>query len=288
MLDNLIVDVEESEDCLICWSEPQIYGISTECTHFFCETCVKMHLHTVLNSGKFPGYCPICLANTPKGQTPQYGRISGKAMTFLEKHGVINKEFQFHFMQKQNEDDTLFFKCPAKNCDLFLIDIDPMFVLKSGKVTTRIERCPCGVGVCVECHQLVPEHMFETHVCKKLERFNKDKADKAAEKATEQYLKKVGKNCPNCNMFIIKNQGCPTMMCGDSAHGDMRKALQNGGCCQSFTWGNLNKISSTITNLKGVREHCDPPVKYKNEIAKYKKDHGLVMTVENTGVLVVP
>ena len=40
------------------------------------------------------------------------------------------------------------------------------------------------------------------------------------------------------------------MMCGDAAHGDLRKAIKAGGCGQTFRWSTLEKIEDTITILK--------------------------------------
>ena len=122
----------EGDLCLICWCEPQKYGISTECTHFFCEDCIAGHLNQVQQSGEFPGYCPVCKAAAPSGGPPAYGRITGPAMTFLESKGVIDKEFQFRFMNKQDGEQMLFFACPNK-CGNYLVDVDPTFVLLVGK-----------------------------------------------------------------------------------------------------------------------------------------------------------
>ena len=268
-----IVDEDDDEDCLICWCDPQKYGISTECTHFFCETCIKTHLETIVNSGKFPGYCPICLANTPKGETPRYGRITGKAMTFLERRGIITKEFQFRFMRKQEEEEgPSFFECPWK-CGNFLIDVKPTYVLKGGDVLTRVERCPCKKGVCVQCHQKVEDSKIESHKCP-----DKNRSQAQDDVATLAWMKKVGKKCPNCSMFLVKNAGCDVMMCGDKAHGDLRRAIKNGGCGQCFYWSSLKRMEDTVTNLNGQRIRCDPPKKYATEIAAYKKKNGLVLT----------
>ena len=71
----LTVKEEEEEDdevCEICWCDPPKFGISTSCTHFFCTECIQGHLKQVLNSGEFPGYCPMCQASAPKGQEPVY------------------------------------------------------------------------------------------------------------------------------------------------------------------------------------------------------------------------
>ena len=203
MKEALIVESnpESEEDCLICWSAPQKYGISTECTHFFCEVCIKMHLQQVMNSGKFPGYCPLCEASAPKGEAPRYGKISGKALSFLERRGIIDKEFQFMFMRKQEELQELFFACPAK-CGNYLVDIDPTYVLRKNKVVARVERCPCGQGVCVQCHALVKDKDFEKHTCPDQNKAQQD------DLATIALMKKLGKKCPHCNMFIMKNAGC--------------------------------------------------------------------------------
>jgi hypothetical protein len=267
---------EEADECLICYCDPQQYGISTECSHFFCETCIKLQLDTIMNSGKFPGYCPICEANAPKGEAPRYGKITGKAMTFLQRHGIVTKEFQFRFMRKQTEQEgNSFFACPGK-CGNYLVDADPTYVLRSsGEVATKIEKCPCGQGVCLQCHEAVPDKKIESHTCPS------DKRSRAHDDvATLELMKKLGKKCPNCNMFIVKNSGCDVMMCGDKAHGDLRRAIKNGGCGQTFYWTSLKTFEDTITNLNGKRVRCNPPKKYKNEILAYKKKIGINISAE--------
>ena len=143
-------------------------------------------------SGQFPGYCPMCQASAPKGQTPVYGKIDGQALTFLQRRNVIEKEFQFRFMRAQNEDEELFFECPAK-CGNFLIDVDPTYVLRDSAVAVKTERCPCGKAVCVQCHQLVSEKEFYSHRCPEAKR--NQEYDDAATMAT---MKKLGKKCPHC------------------------------------------------------------------------------------------
>jgi hypothetical protein len=267
---------EDTELCAICWCDPPKYGISTSCTHFFCVECIQGHLKQILMSGDFPGFCPMCQASAPNGEEPVYGRIDGKAMTFLQRHGVIEKQFQFSFMKKQNEKEELFFECPAK-CGNYLVDIDPTYVMRNHAPAVKTERCPCGKGVCVQCHQLVPEDQFFTHRCPEA------KIDHSMDDAaTLSMMKRLGKKCPNCDMFIIKNEGCDIMMCGDKAHGDLRKAIKAGGCGQTFKWSNLAKIEDNITNFLGQRVKCNPPVKYAKEIAMEKKRLGIVMTDSET------
>ena len=233
-----------------------------------------------MNSGKFPGYCPVCEASAPKGEVPRYGKISGKALSFLEKHGIIEKEFQFRFMRKQEEFEELFFECPAK-CGNYLVDVDPTYLLRKDKVVVRVERCPCGQGVCVQCHQPVKDGDFETHVCPEVGKKTKQLQQIQDDQATLALMKKLGKKCPNCNMFIMKNAGCDVMMCGDKAHGDLRKAIRNGGCGLTFMWSSMKHIEDNITNLNGQRVRCNPIVKYRNEIAAYKRKLGIALSADD-------
>ena len=72
------------------------------------------------------------------------------------------------------------------------------------------------------------------------------------------------------------------MMCGDKAHGDLRKAIRNGGCGLTFLWSTLRPIEDNITNLNGQRVRCNPTVKYKNEIAAYKRKMGIALSDEES------
>ena len=78
----------EENLCLICHTNPSEFGISTSCCHFFCVECIKGTLKLIRNSEKdFSGYCPICENSVPTGHqgTPSSGRITGEALTFLQR-----------------------------------------------------------------------------------------------------------------------------------------------------------------------------------------------------------
>ena len=93
------------------------YGLSTECTHWFCSECLRMSLETILEEGKFPAFCPSCYSEAlEQNQKPAAGRIEDSTLTFLERSGVISKELQFRFMNQQarSTEGPLFFRCPAK------------------------------------------------------------------------------------------------------------------------------------------------------------------------------
>ena len=78
----------EENLCLICHTNPSEFGISTSCCHFFCVECIQGTLKAIRNSEKdFSGYCPICENSVPTGHqgTPSSGRITGEALTFLQR-----------------------------------------------------------------------------------------------------------------------------------------------------------------------------------------------------------
>ena len=103
-------------------------------------------------------------------------------------------------------------------------------------MTKKIERCPCGsLAVCVQCHQIV-EGTTDVELMKHRCPENKRNETEGAleDKVTMALMKKLGKKCPNCDMFIIKNAGCDVMMCGDDAHGDLQ-AIKAGGATRLST-----------------------------------------------------
>lgn len=183
------VDSDDEENlCQMCLADLAAFGISTECTHFYCADCIAAHLTMLLREGTAPAFCPGCVEAAPPDQTPAAGRIEGKALSFLERHGVITKELQFRFMRLQQEQETLFFKCPNASCDRLLVDSDPTFVLRGSELAVKVERCACGVGVCVQCHLLVPDAAMGSHECPEGAR-----PDLSGELATLALMRQIGK-----------------------------------------------------------------------------------------------
>ena len=287
------------------------YGISTECTHFYCGPCIREYLETCLQEGRAPAFCPGCQDNVEPGAVPEGGRIEGKALSFLEEHGVVDRLLMFRFLKLQHEAaEAAFFECPAK-CGNLLLDVEPSLVLVKDTLRVQVERCPCGRGVCVSCHQLVPDDKMVSHTCPK------GKApDMASQMATLALMRSIGKKCPKCSMFVIKNggelgrtshtlqlpmdcrprrgrvcdrrwrsrevpvpcppiPGCDFMMCGTVAHGKLRDAIRNGGCGYSFSWNSGKAISTFFINVEGKKVTGNPATMYPQQIKKLRKEYGI-------------
>ena len=59
------------------------------------------------------------------------------------------------------------------------------------------------------------------------------------DEATKQAMAQIGKQCPVCDQWIQKNDGCDWMTCGTVAHGCLGDCIRNGGCGIAFKWGSL-------------------------------------------------
>jgi len=253
-------DGEGRAECMICFGEAEC-RLSTSCSHYFCETCIKMALEAILEQGQFPAICPACRAEGG-AKTRHYpkGLIEDQVLTFLQNKGVISKEFQFRFMKQQNKDkkEGRFFACPAK-CGHYLIHQDPLTeskIVEGSSGPRLIERskpgmCPCGAIVCLRCHERLDPEIAEFHACG---RYHKNAR---VDEATLRELERSGKKCPNCQKFIQKTGGCSMMMCGTHAHGNLEDAMRNGGCGLQFNWETL-ELAPSFYYVGGQRKTGQP------------------------------
>jgi len=239
--------------CMVCYDRGE-WGVSTECSHFFCSECIKGSLEAILDSAQFPAYCPMCRAEAG-GKPPNAGRIEDEALTFLERRGVISRDFQFRFMKQQKKGQTEYFRCPAM-CGNFLqhMDAEEKYVIEQGATgpirklkKKNVGQCPCGILVCLFCHAKIDPTKAGEHDCEA-----GAKNAKPMDEDTKKMLQKNGKKCPNCGNFIEKAGGCNTMMCGTHSHGSLVVAIRNGGCGHQFYWDSLKPAS---TSYKGVDEN---------------------------------
>ena len=255
----------EDLNCMICW-EPAEYGLSTVCTHFYCSYCIKQHLETSLEMGQIPIYCPACKATHggKKSKKPKVGRVEESVLTFLERRKVIDTDTQFRIMiaerrkRDASEQGKEFFACPAK-CGNYLIHEDTksgaMQIVqgKNGpKMVFNLKKpgvCKCGTLVCVKCHVKLDETSWKKHKC------NQGNGGAKMDAKTLATLRKNAKQCPNCQGWVQKSDGCDTMMCGTNSHGSILQAIRNGGCGHQFYWSSLKPASTFYTGINGERRN---------------------------------
>lgn len=199
---------EETPKCGICWCDPAEYGLSTTCAHVYCQGCLKGHLETAMNEGKFPSFCPSCAAAAGgDGSEPPCGKIDGATLSFLAQRGVITHEFQFRFMRQQKEIERQFFGCPA-NCGRILLEPEEVKWLGDRNAPYMAPgECVCGAACCVTCHQLLVPGEIRSHDCPA----SKAGADMTAEELLLLHNRGIRK-CPRCSTFIQKNEGCHIMV----------------------------------------------------------------------------
>lgn len=215
---------------------------------------------------KFPAICPMCRAEHPT-DAPQapLGQIDAVSLSFLQRRGVISRDFLFRFEKAARlsaglaSETSKYFGCPAK-CGRFLLAEHASYVgrepgkfFREGEAAgIRLGACPCGAHVCVMCHTVQsdgPHACVEAH----------GRVDQVFDKKTLDLIAKIAKRCPACGNAIEKNTGCDVMMCGTSAHGKVRDAIRNGGCAYIFHWASLAEIKEdSHVGLDGKKTRKSP------------------------------
>ena len=153
---------EEAMLCRVCFCDSE-FGLSTECSHYYCRECIVGSLEAVVDTAQFPAQCPQCRVEQESvAEKERTGWIEGSALGFLAQREVITADFQFRFMKEQNRiaansDDKKYFTCPAK-CGRFLLEAKPSYKNMSYEGQSmrlmQMALCPCGTCLCPRCHKV--------------------------------------------------------------------------------------------------------------------------------------
>jgi hypothetical protein len=160
----------------VCYG-PSQFGLSTECTHFYCGECITGSLEAIMDKGEFPAYCPMCKATAVTSDTKtqggkkeitiQAGVIDKHALSFLAHRKIITTEFYYRFvlLQRRGENKNTFFACP-RQCGNFIVEETAQYqdVLDLNKKDASVVRwkggfkrvkkfgkCSCGCRICLPC-----------------------------------------------------------------------------------------------------------------------------------------
>ena len=176
---------ESNELCRVCYekiNDEDKINNSLPCGHLFCSNCWLDYLKTLISEAKTNKI--KCMESKCSEYISEEFIIQhiSKDLNLSEKY--IKFKNRFEIIKDKNKK-----LCPHVGCDSFL--------QKSDK--TKYVECENGHKYCFEC--LAPPH--ENKKCK-------NKNEKKFLKWTKG--KRV-KRCPNCQMYVERNEGCNHMTC---------------------------------------------------------------------------
>ncbi|ESO81946.1 hypothetical protein LOTGIDRAFT_135674, partial [Lottia gigantea] len=187
---------EKDEFCNICYEvlEESSSTALQECGHWFCNICYKEHLESSFNLGLQKITCP------------EYNCDKVVDLATMVSLTNIRDIQRMEMRAAETSTSASSIKwCPNQLCGR-------MLQLPNG--ASNISVCQCGTNVCTDCHKEGHWPASCEHYAfyrKKLDDFKDDIFVNAYWIPNDVQLR--GKNCPKCKRFIVKNGGCPNMMC---------------------------------------------------------------------------
>lgn len=209
---DLTVDVEEGEEeegsqqgikkakdsCSVCFDElTLVCPTSNRCQHRFCVECVATHIEAETNSKgtSLEIFCPAgrtkCGVQLSHSEVRQYA----SAAVFARYDTLVTRKA----LQAMSE----FRWCSAVNCgsgqlhEGSLLELPIMFCGACRKMTCAQHQCPWHVNM----------------TCEEYDELNQNAA-----RATDAYIVRHTKPCPQCQHAIEKNGGCDHMTCSQCRH----------------------------------------------------------------------
>lgn len=178
-------------ECQVCYGEElgieEVFCLD-KCKHFLCQTCMEMHIVTLIKSMKASSVtCPMPECKEHISHTEVKRCISE------EEH----ERYQEFLLQDALKKDPACRWCPKPGCETAMI----------GDPNTPLMRCPkaeCNFSFCFNCK----EKWHTDLTCAQYQAWKKDNGEGYA-----QWAAKNTKPCPKCHVAIQKNGGCNHMKC---------------------------------------------------------------------------
>lgn len=189
--------------CKICLSEcPNKKGQNLDgCSCIFCRECLQQYLSYSINNGnvvKIPCPDPLC---------PKTGQLSKNEISTLVNNKMFEKYIELRKKKEVAVDKTKSF-CPMAGCDGICDGIP------GAAQPTACQECGCTF--CFDCK----ESWHATMTC---EEYRATISDSASGVRFVDILRENGepgdiKECPLCQVLIMREAGCAQMMCGHCKH----------------------------------------------------------------------
>ncbi|KDQ58690.1 hypothetical protein JAAARDRAFT_34527 [Jaapia argillacea MUCL 33604] len=189
---SLLETVPSTFDCGICLDKCPEEDVATfqNCSHLFCRDCERGYIRSKLEDGRFPIFCPTCMAANDKNPAGEHGVITED---LVQQIGLTEKEYA-KFEEYQLAEFSVILHC--RRCK------NTLFVDKQELQATTTIVCPlpgCAHVWCKSCSQTIEGDA--KHSC--------DGSSELKHLAQE----KGWKYCPGCQTLIEKNLGCNHMTC---------------------------------------------------------------------------
>lgn len=184
-------EAEELIECKICSEKYLFYQIfyTEECSHMFCQNCIKLYCSNKINDGDTNIRCP---------EDECQKELNYYEIKFIINDNILGLERKYEkfLLEKtlRNYDDISW--CPVPNCET-----------PCPKDNNRFTKCiKCNFIFCSSCYL---EAHFEVS-CEEA---------KLLKNVTnfDEWLQLKGdkiKNCPNCKFLCEKISGCDRISCG--------------------------------------------------------------------------
>jgi hypothetical protein len=200
-----------------------------QCKHKFCKACIAGHFKSTLYDNHIG--CPglsnhnnrPCSIKFSQEEVHQYIQMLSpkKKQSLLERYGRITLR---RFLKTLAD----FRSCPNGECH--------GGEFYCGEGTTVLQCMTCKAQYCSDCS--VKREYHEGMSCKEVQ---VKYSQSPVELQTQEYVKKIAKNCPACNAPIEKATGCAHMVCKGCEYEFCWI------CMQSYSDGHIRENHSTIS-----------------------------------------
>ncbi|KAG2011650.1 IBR domain-containing protein [Coprinopsis cinerea AmutBmut pab1-1] len=183
------IGIKVSFECAVCFDTFSITsGIQLSgCDHRFCKECLRGHVQSFLDNGRYPIECPVCLLD--RGISDP-----GNVTYFVLDRLHLPRECSDKFQELQILQHSVKIECPK--C------FNSNWVSRKDYLLAKTLNCPlsdCLNKWCKFCSKALSGSKGK-HSCK---------GD-----GFEKLMKKKGwRYCPGCTMPVLKDSGCNHMAC---------------------------------------------------------------------------
>ncbi|TFK55435.1 hypothetical protein OE88DRAFT_1716275 [Heliocybe sulcata] len=189
VMEELQDTVQPTFDCMVCLETIPLDYVAPldSCKHLICTECLRGHVRSKLQEGRFPILCPVCMT-----EKDNEGRVISNLLA--QQLGLTEEEFET-FMEFEMTAFSILIHC--RSCE------KSVFVDKQEYKEAEIITCPlfgCQYTWCKRCSQEAALD-GDKHSC-----------DGSTE--LQNLMQQRGwKICPGCNTPTEKTSGCNHMTC---------------------------------------------------------------------------